>query len=105
MTGTYTPCDFFSSVEFSLTIIDDHMILTGYNRALLAAAQDSDRDYSVSNSQRSEAVDLAAWNVLLCCFSILILSPFSPFLFSFNLIMISIESREYRFIIVLDQTI
>ena len=48
MTGTYTPCDFFGSVEFSLTLVDDHLILTGYNRAMLAAAQDSDRDYSVS---------------------------------------------------------
>jgi len=48
MTGTYTPCDFFQSVEFSLTLLDDHLILTGYNRALLAAAQDIDRDYSVS---------------------------------------------------------
>ena len=47
-TGTYTPCDMFESVEFSLTLLDDHLILTGYNRALLAAAQDSDRDYSVS---------------------------------------------------------
>jgi pimeloyl-ACP methyl ester carboxylesterase len=46
-TGTYTPCDMFSSVEFSLTLLDDHMIATGYNRALLSAAQDSDRDYSV----------------------------------------------------------
>jgi len=45
MTGTYTPCDFFQSVEFSLTLLDDHLILTGYNRALLAAAQDTDRDY------------------------------------------------------------
>jgi len=46
VTGTYTPCDFFDTVEFSLTLLDDHLILTGYNRALLAAAQDSDRDYS-----------------------------------------------------------
>ena len=50
MTGTYTPCDFFQSVEFSLTLLDDHLILTGYNRALLAAAQDTDRDYGVSTS-------------------------------------------------------
>jgi len=50
-TGTYTPCDFFSSVEFSLTLLDDHLILTGYNRALLSAAQDSDRDYNVRNNE------------------------------------------------------
>ena len=50
-TGTYTPCDWFSSVEFSLTLIDDHLIPTGYNRAMLSAAQDSDRDYSVRTTR------------------------------------------------------
>ena len=60
VTGTYTPCDFFSSVEFSLTLLDDHLIPTGYNRAMLSAAQDSDRDYSVR-----ERCCLFA---LCCCF-------------------------------------
>jgi hypothetical protein len=47
-TSTYTPCDFFASVDFSLTLFDDHLIPTGYQRAVLSAVQDSDRDYSVS---------------------------------------------------------
>lgn len=46
-TGTFTPCDFFSNVEVSRNMIDDHMIGTGYDRAMLSAAQDSDRDYMV----------------------------------------------------------
>ncbi|VEU44824.1 unnamed protein product [Pseudo-nitzschia multistriata] len=46
VTGTFVPCDIFSSVDFSVTAIDDHMIPTGYDRALLAAAQDTDRDYT-----------------------------------------------------------
>lgn len=63
VTGTYTPCDFFSSVEFSLTLLDDHLIPTGYNRALLAAAQDTDRDYSVSSIKRSEAKGLLIYRL------------------------------------------
>ncbi|KAG7356857.1 lipase class 3 [Nitzschia inconspicua] len=44
--ATYVPCRMFESVEFSLTLIDDHMISSGYNRAMLGAAQDIDREYS-----------------------------------------------------------
>jgi Lipase (class 3) len=49
-TGTLTPCDFFSTVEVSQNIIDDHLVATGYHRALLSAAQDTDRNYTVRTS-------------------------------------------------------
>ena len=45
-TASLTPCDFFSTVEVSRNIVDDHLVATGYHRALLSAAQDSDRDYN-----------------------------------------------------------
>jgi hypothetical protein len=46
--AAYTPCDFFQSVDFSQTLVDDHLIDSGYNRAMLSAVQDIDRDYKVS---------------------------------------------------------
>lgn len=45
--ATYVPCYVFESIEFSLTLIDDHLISTGYQRGMLGAAQDTDRNYSV----------------------------------------------------------
>jgi hypothetical protein len=50
--GTYMPCDYFSSVEFTRTIVDDHLIGTGYQRAMLSVVQDMDRNYSVSSPDR-----------------------------------------------------
>jgi hypothetical protein len=67
VTGTYTPCEFFSSVEFSMTLIDDHLILTGYNRAMLSAAQDSDRDYSVRDNNTKPCCLFEFCSVLFCC--------------------------------------
>jgi pimeloyl-ACP methyl ester carboxylesterase len=54
--GTYMPCGHFASVEFSRNLVDDHMIGSGYQRAMLAVVQDMDRDYSVSS-----------WDVLANC--------------------------------------
>jgi Lipase (class 3) len=51
--ATYVPCHMFDAVEFSLTLIDDHLISTGYQRGMLGAAQDMDRDYSVSATDLS----------------------------------------------------
>jgi hypothetical protein len=50
--GTYMPCHYFSSVELSRTNVDDHMIVTGYHRAMLSVVQDMDRNYSVSFMKR-----------------------------------------------------
>ena len=50
-TGTHTPCDFFSSIEFSRTIIDDHLIMSGYHRALVTFMRDSKNDHKVSQSR------------------------------------------------------
>ena len=38
--GTYTPCTFFDSVEFSRTLIDDHLLEPGYHPALLGLARE-----------------------------------------------------------------
>lgn len=45
--ATYVPCSMFETVEFSLTLVDDHLIPTGYQRGMLGAVQDIDRDYTV----------------------------------------------------------
>ena len=60
-TCTYTPCDFFASVDFSPTVLDDHLIPTGYQRAVLSAVQDSDRDYSVSLYTDSNFCVMKKW--------------------------------------------
>lgn len=39
-TGSYTPCDFFDSIDFTRTLIDDHMTLPGYHKALLHFLRD-----------------------------------------------------------------
>lgn len=35
-TGSSTPCHFFSSIDFSRTMIDDHLVIPGYHRALIS---------------------------------------------------------------------
>ena len=94
VTGTYTPCNFFEKVEFSLTLIDDHLIATGYNRALLAAAQDYDRDYSVSTQrhyQQQVVVEYDSFQ-LICFF--FCSTPIS--FISFNSSMTSTALSEYK---------
>jgi hypothetical protein len=34
-TGTYTPCEFFDEIEFSRTLVEDHLIPPGYHRAMV----------------------------------------------------------------------
>ena len=43
-TGTYTPCTFFDEVEFSRTMVDDHLIGPGYHPALLSLAREAKKD-------------------------------------------------------------
>jgi hypothetical protein len=45
-TGTYTPCSFFDSVEFSRTLLDDHLLEPGYHPALLGLARDEKGDFN-----------------------------------------------------------
>jgi hypothetical protein len=42
--GTYTPCSFFDSVEFSRTLLDDHLLEPGYHPALLGLAREEKGD-------------------------------------------------------------
>jgi hypothetical protein len=39
-TGSYSPCNFFDSIDFARTLIDDHKTLTGYHKALLQLLRD-----------------------------------------------------------------
>ena len=39
-TGSYSPCNFFDSIDFARTLIDDHTTLTGYHKALLHLLRD-----------------------------------------------------------------
>ncbi|CAB9513458.1 Lipase (class 3) [Seminavis robusta] len=38
--AAFTPCSYFSEVEFVSTMIDDHMVRAGYHRALVTLARD-----------------------------------------------------------------
>lgn len=42
--GTYTPCSFFDSVEYSRTLLSDHLIEPGYHSALLGLAREEKND-------------------------------------------------------------
>lgn len=42
--GTHTPCSFFDSVEFSRTLLDDHLLEPGYHPALLGLAREEKSD-------------------------------------------------------------
>lgn len=47
-TGTHTPCKLFSSVEFSRTMLEDHLVMPGYHRALVTIMRDWNNDFNVS---------------------------------------------------------
>lgn len=46
--GSFVPCDFFSSVDFARTLIDDHMTTSGCHRALLTIFRDWEQNYNAS---------------------------------------------------------
>ena len=46
--GVFTPCDFFGSVDVSRTLVDDHLVVPGYHRALVGIVRDKENDYRVS---------------------------------------------------------
>ena len=39
-TASYTPCDYFDSVDVTRTLLDDHMVIPGYHRAFLTMLRD-----------------------------------------------------------------
>mmetsp|Transcript_15310 Transcript_15310/g.37672 ORF Transcript_15310/g.37672 Transcript_15310/m.37672 type:complete len:222 (+) Transcript_15310:335-1000(+) len=46
-TGSVTPCTYFASgVEISRTMVDDHLIMPGYHRALLTMMRDWNQDFN-----------------------------------------------------------
>jgi pimeloyl-ACP methyl ester carboxylesterase len=56
--ATYTPCSFFDSIDFSRTMVDDHLIPTGYHRSFLELLRDNRKDLGASFQH-----DLMALNV------------------------------------------
>ena len=58
--GTHTPCSLFDSVEFSRTLLDDHLIEPGYHPALLSLAREEKGDLNFKFDH-----DLMALNALL----------------------------------------
>jgi hypothetical protein len=48
--AVYTPCSFFSRIDLSRTLIDDHLVVPGYHRALVTIMRDYRNDYNVSSS-------------------------------------------------------
>jgi hypothetical protein len=51
--ATLTPCKFFSSgVEFSRTMVEDHLLIPGYHRALVTMMRDWNEDFNVSSRCR-----------------------------------------------------
>jgi hypothetical protein len=46
--GVYTPCSFFESIDITRTLVDDHLVLPGYHRALVSIMRDWDENFNVS---------------------------------------------------------
>lgn len=44
--GVFTPCAFFSSIDLTRTMIDDHLIMPGYHRSLLTLMRDWQNDFN-----------------------------------------------------------
>ncbi|CAJ1960971.1 unnamed protein product [Cylindrotheca closterium] len=48
-TGSVTPCSYFANgVEISRTMVDDHLVMPGYHRALVTMMRDWNQDFNVS---------------------------------------------------------
>ena len=45
-TGTHTPCSFFSTIDLARTLVDDHLVMPGYHRALISVVRDWEQDYN-----------------------------------------------------------
>jgi Lipase (class 3) len=43
----YTPCSFFTSIDLTRTLIDDHLVVPGYHRAMLTVMRDRENDFNV----------------------------------------------------------
>jgi len=70
-TGAKTPCSFFSTVDLARTLVDDHLLMPGYHRALITIARDMEGDYNVrvkKNTIHYIFVCLPLIRVNLCIF-------------------------------------
>ncbi len=45
--SVYTPCSFFDNIELSRTLVDDHLIVPGYHRALVSIVRDWEKNHNV----------------------------------------------------------
>ena len=57
--GVITPCSFFSSVDLARTLVDDHLIMSGYHRALITIARDWEGDYNVSLIRKFKCIHVS----------------------------------------------
>ena len=48
--AAYTPCSFFTSIDVTRTLIDDHLVVPGYHRAMVTVMRDRENDFNVSFS-------------------------------------------------------
>jgi hypothetical protein len=46
--GSYTPCNYFGEIDLVRTLVDDHLMMPGYHRALINFMRDLELDYNVS---------------------------------------------------------
>lgn len=44
--GVFTPCTFFDNVDVSRTLVDDHLVVPGYHRALVSTMRDWENDFN-----------------------------------------------------------
>jgi len=44
----YTPCSFFTRIDVTRTLIDDHLVVPGYHRAMVTVMRDRENDFNVS---------------------------------------------------------
>jgi len=44
--ASYIPCSFFSSIDLARTLVDDHMIMTGYHRAMVTIVRDWEKNFN-----------------------------------------------------------
>lgn len=65
--GTFMPCDYFSSIEFARTLIDDHMIMEGYHRAMLTIVREWEQNFNFDFKHDIDAIPTGKWGKCQHC--------------------------------------
>lgn len=56
--ATYTPCSFFDSIDISRTMVDDHLIDTGYHKSFVNLLRDYRKDLNADFQHNLMALDV-----------------------------------------------